>query len=119
MKKLLDLAAIVSGVIGMGSLLVNWGTLTPENATMQGARAIIVLALVLVPYFVARAVEKSSFSMPVPRILPVRARHPQHATQTSYFDYLFQPGSADDWSSTRIANMPSRRNANNARGVEM
>lgn len=123
MKKVFDLLAILSGVIGLGWLLLQMGDLTAENAVIQGARAMMVMASVVVPFVVARAMEKFSLSLPLPRIMPPRTRPTTPAAKaskpTTYFDYFFQPGSADDWRSTHVAALQNRRNSDDVRGVEM
>ena len=120
MKRIFDIMAIVSGVLGLGSMVFNGAPLTPENASVQMARALLVLTFVVVPYVLARAVEKVTLdhanknSQNV-RPLPYHSVRPfeQQTSPTPFFDYFFQAGSAQDWQTPmtvddRVRKFPGR-----------
>lgn len=110
MKGLLDLVAILSGVFGLAAMIFGGPSLTPETASLYTARAAIVVAFVIIPFFMARAIEKLHAQPEVTEFLPVPMRKPRPAqemqqlessqSETSYFDYFFQPGSGQEWQTT-------------------
>ena len=111
MKTIFDMLAIFSGIIGLGSIAFDASTLTPENAAMQSARAIIVIAFVLVPFLIARAIEKAEIKMPTIRLMPARERqivrqNKPAAMQTTYFDYFFQADASNDWANSTSPQTP-------------
>ena len=104
MTRLFDLLAIMSGLLGLTAMVWHGTPLTPENASMQATRAIIVLTFVVVPFCIARAYEKVNVAAPLTRLRNRQKarRHTQvqqipAAPDTLFFDYFFQPGSAQDW----------------------
>lgn len=113
MKSLFDLFAIASGLIGLGGLVFHGAPLTPENASMQGARAIIVVAFVVIPYFMARAVEKFDLKVQNKQTAsffkrPVVNKAEQVPLDTLFFDYFFKPVTSPDWQSPTMIDRPKR-----------
>ena len=120
MKRILDMMAIVSGIVGLVGIAVNGAPLTPENASVQMARALLVLTFVVVPYVLARAMEKvmpghAHTNSQNVRPLPHHSVRPfeQETSPTPFFDYFFQAGSAQDWQApttvdARIRRFPGR-----------
>jgi hypothetical protein len=104
MKDPFYFVTIVAGVMGLAAILVGGAPLMPENASLQTARAVTVIALVVIPYCMARAIEKVAPKVParwMPRLRPIkwgrgRKRQPVRS-ETLFFDYFFLPGSARDW----------------------
>jgi hypothetical protein len=119
MKGLLDLVAILSGVFGLAGLMFAGAPLTPESAPLYTARAAMVIAFVVIPFFMARAIEKLHVPTRMSDLLPIlvgkqrRVREIQlleaNEAETTYFDYFFQPGSAQEWMTTS-RNSPTMRN---------
>jgi hypothetical protein len=104
MKDPFYFVTVVAGVMGLAAILVGGAPLTPENASLQTARAVIVIALVVIPYCMAGAIEKVAPKVParwLPHLRPIkwgrrRKRQPVQ-TETLFFDYFFLPDSARDW----------------------
>ena len=116
MKRILDMMAIVSGVLGLVGIAVNGAPLTPENASVQMARALLVLTFVVVPYVVARTMEKvtpdhANKNSQNVRTLPYHSVRPfeQETSPTPFFDYFFQAGSAQNWRAPTTVDAPVRR----------
>jgi hypothetical protein len=119
MKGLLDLVAILSGVFGLAALMFSSTTMTPESAPLYTARTVIVIAFVVIPFFMARAIEKFHAQPAVNDFPPMQARKQRNLKELqqlesqqgemSYFDYFFQPGSGQEWASTS-RNTSSMRN---------
>jgi len=99
MRRVFDVLAVVNGTFGLGYIFFSSASITPYNADIQSATVMVVLACVIVPFFVARSLEQLDFQISVPNIMPARTRQPQELSldspQTSYFDYLFNVDPAD------------------------
>ncbi|MCB0190018.1 MAG: hypothetical protein KDE31_37360 [Caldilineaceae bacterium] len=120
MKTIFDVLAILSGIVGLGNIAFHASTLTPENASMQSARILTVIAFVLVPYLVARAIEKADIKMPSIRLMPARERqvvlqNKPAPAQTPYFDYLFQVDKSGEWATSVAAQMPATKTVGDSR----
>jgi hypothetical protein len=96
--------AIISGIIGLGGIALAEAPSTAENASLMIAKVAIIMAYVLIPCFIARALEYVT-ARPQTKLLkpPLKLEHhrffePQASqTEESYFDYFFLPDSAHDW----------------------
>lgn len=123
MKSLFDMLAIVSGLIGLGGLVFHGVALTPENASLQSARAIMVVAFVVIPYFMARALEKVD--------IKVKSKHnsgffkhratnkaEQVPLDTLFFDYFFKPVTSPDWQAPTIMDKPNKKSPDDLRSEE-
>ena len=123
MKTIFDMLAIVSGMIGLGGLVFQGMPLTPENASLQSARAIVVVAFVVIPYFIARAIEKMEISTKNKRnagfFLPRSTnKAEQIPLDTLFFDYFFKPVTSPDWQPPTAMDKPDRTSSDDLRGEE-
>lgn len=124
MKGLLDLVALLGGIFGLGGMLFNGTPLTAETATLYIARAMIVMAFVVVPFYMARAIEKVHAEAGTNK--PDSSTHPDlrssrkgqtAETPTPFFDYFFLPGSAREWKNTSRNTFVLRNTLNSNRTV--
>ena len=116
MRSFFDLFAIVSGVLGLIALVVHGTPLTPENVPLQATRALMVLTFVLVPFCLARALEKFDISAPLAWLRNQRAAtrtiplppNAQPEPETLFFDYFFLPNSAQEWDGEPSLDTPAK-----------
>ena len=112
MKGIFDLLAVVFGSVGLAAMALGGAPLTAENAMLQAARALIVIAFVMVPFCMGRALEQLDLTALANLVKQLRQwgltykRQPQaQESATLFFDYFFQPGSAQEWESANPMTM--------------
>ena len=112
MKGIFDLLAVVFGAVGLAAMALGGAPLTAENAMLQAARALIVIAFVVVPFCMGRALEQFDLTGPANLVKQLRRlglsfkRQPQaQEPATLFFDYFFQPDSAQEWESAKSMTM--------------
>jgi hypothetical protein len=116
MKRVFDMVAIASGMLGLAAIVVNSAPLTAENASVHVARALIVMTFVVVPYLIARTLEKVDFETLKNRLLHFWSKYRKQSSGTQdasaptpFFDYFFQPDSGQEWQSAPLTSMPARK----------